>query len=481
MFSNTGMSLGPGVGMMLNSPASRGSLSTFDINRVTRRGNEGTDTFISNDGDTPRSALLGFVGTNGNGEESQVWTQPRSHSQHASSIPHLSPMLMATHTLAETSPLGVELVKSPFEILPPFNLYDTMGVGEGISRMNATRLAQQTPPIGPTRSPATDVGLWEVDASVGSLIGQLNEVNLADAWESNNGTGRSGWSGQVPVEIFQSPSQRPFYSTSMPPPPSSPMPPSTHYSPSISTSSPLPSSAQSPGNPLALPPSQSSLTIGSRPSPVIGPSAFRPVVALSSTATHGCNNGDISSPLMAAQAQSSFSPLQSQISSPLSQSSPQVLSQNQPWFSPLARRVAGPATTNGQFNNNGAMNQNTDNGAHQRDEHHQHHSPLHPSPSPSQSVNQPSSTRRRSNSNNTPRVTIKLRGVPFCATSDDILEFFDGFDVVPGSVHVGYNHEGRPSGEAWVEFPSMQRAQKALQDRNKQHMGSRYIELFLQP
>ncbi len=77
-------------------------------------------------------------------------------------------------------------------------------------------------------------------------------------------------------------------------------------------------------------------------------------------------------------------------------------------------------------------------------------------------------------------VIVKLRGIPFTATEDDILEFFEGMNVIPGSVQIGVNREGRPSGEAWVGFPSMDWAQRAVNDRNNQHMGSRYIELWIQ-
>ncbi len=77
-------------------------------------------------------------------------------------------------------------------------------------------------------------------------------------------------------------------------------------------------------------------------------------------------------------------------------------------------------------------------------------------------------------------VTVKLRGLPYTATTDDIAAFFHGYELVGGSVHIGTNREGRPSGEAWVDFASAKAAQRAVLERNKQHMGSRYIELFLQ-
>ena len=35
---------------------------------------------------------------------------------------------------------------------------------------------------------------------------------------------------------------------------------------------------------------------------------------------------------------------------------------------------------------------------------------------------------------------------------------------------------GKPTGEAYVEFSTAEEAQRALKDRQHQHIGSRYIE-----
>jgi heterogeneous nuclear ribonucleoprotein F/H len=60
------------------------------------------------------------------------------------------------------------------------------------------------------------------------------------------------------------------------------------------------------------------------------------------------------------------------------------------------------------------------------------------------------------------------------------VHFFEGVEVVDGTagVHMPKTPEGRPLGEAYVEFASEAELQEALQrDRNK--VGSRYIELFV--
>ncbi|KJH48435.1 hypothetical protein DICVIV_05480 [Dictyocaulus viviparus] len=69
---------------------------------------------------------------------------------------------------------------------------------------------------------------------------------------------------------------------------------------------------------------------------------------------------------------------------------------------------------------------------------------------------------------------IRLRGLPFSATIQDVKDFFKGLnceEVVFGRTG------GRPSGEAFVRLATREEAAKAL-DFNKQHMGSRYVEVF---
>ncbi|WKY08243.1 hypothetical protein Q1695_007614 [Nippostrongylus brasiliensis] len=69
---------------------------------------------------------------------------------------------------------------------------------------------------------------------------------------------------------------------------------------------------------------------------------------------------------------------------------------------------------------------------------------------------------------------IRLRGLPFSATVQDVKDFFKGLnceEVVFGRTG------GRPSGEAFVRLATREEAAKAL-DFNKQHMGSRYVEVF---
>ena len=70
---------------------------------------------------------------------------------------------------------------------------------------------------------------------------------------------------------------------------------------------------------------------------------------------------------------------------------------------------------------------------------------------------------------------VHMRGLPFRATAHDVEEFFHPLTVV--DVLIGYNPDGRPSGDGAVDFESAQDAEDAM-SRNQNLMGKRYIELF---
>jgi len=74
---------------------------------------------------------------------------------------------------------------------------------------------------------------------------------------------------------------------------------------------------------------------------------------------------------------------------------------------------------------------------------------------------------------------VRLRGLPFNAQPDLILQFFQGLDIPKGAmgVHMVVGPNGRPNGEAFVEFGSEESADAALQ-KDRQTIGSRYVEVF---
>ncbi|EMP41329.1 RNA-binding protein 12 [Chelonia mydas] len=74
---------------------------------------------------------------------------------------------------------------------------------------------------------------------------------------------------------------------------------------------------------------------------------------------------------------------------------------------------------------------------------------------------------------------IKVQNMPFTVSVDEILDFFYGYQVIPGSVCLKYNEKGMPTGEAMVAFESRDEAMAAVVDLNDRPIGSRKVKLVL--
>lgn len=74
---------------------------------------------------------------------------------------------------------------------------------------------------------------------------------------------------------------------------------------------------------------------------------------------------------------------------------------------------------------------------------------------------------------------LRLRGLPFSASASDVATFFAEYGVSEDQVILGSEGAtGRPSGEAWVQFPSEALAAQAKTAKDRQKIGTRYIEIF---
>merc|ERR1711933_416727 len=73
---------------------------------------------------------------------------------------------------------------------------------------------------------------------------------------------------------------------------------------------------------------------------------------------------------------------------------------------------------------------------------------------------------------------LKLRGIPYSATVQDVATFMDGFNVAPSQVAIGRTADGRPSGDAWVQLSDERAATSAMQAKNRASLGGRYVEIF---
>ena len=77
------------------------------------------------------------------------------------------------------------------------------------------------------------------------------------------------------------------------------------------------------------------------------------------------------------------------------------------------------------------------------------------------------------------KCAIKLRGLPFSATENDIYHFFRGCGYIADSAKIGRYPEGKPTGEGCILFESQELAYNAQASLNKHYIGNRYVDLFV--
>ncbi len=88
------------------------------------------------------------------------------------------------------------------------------------------------------------------------------------------------------------------------------------------------------------------------------------------------------------------------------------------------------------------------------------------------------STNNNNDTNNDSGNIVKMRGLPYSVSVNDIKEFFK--PLIPANINLLFGDDGRLSGEAEVEFSTPEDTDEALKNDRK-YIGTRYIELFLKP
>jgi len=73
---------------------------------------------------------------------------------------------------------------------------------------------------------------------------------------------------------------------------------------------------------------------------------------------------------------------------------------------------------------------------------------------------------------------LRMRGLPFSATKEEIVSFFSGYNIVPESIVLTFRNDGRATGEGYIGFATPDDS-KAAMSLHRNTMGSRYIELFI--
>ena len=76
----------------------------------------------------------------------------------------------------------------------------------------------------------------------------------------------------------------------------------------------------------------------------------------------------------------------------------------------------------------------------------------------------------------TPKLTLKMRGLPFSANEQDIKDFFHPVNIK--EIRLVQTAKGRPSGRAFVDFYNESDLKQSLK-HHKEYMNNRYVELFV--
>lgn len=74
-------------------------------------------------------------------------------------------------------------------------------------------------------------------------------------------------------------------------------------------------------------------------------------------------------------------------------------------------------------------------------------------------------------------VFARLRGLPYEVSKQEIAHFFAGIEIAPYGITITMDQDGRPSGDAYVEFASLEAREQAM-EKNKEKIRHRYIEIF---
>eukprot|EP01025_Chloroclados_australasicus_P008929 TRINITY_DN1331_c0_g1_i10.p1 TRINITY_DN1331_c0_g1~~TRINITY_DN1331_c0_g1_i10.p1 ORF type:complete len:672 (-),score=115.69 TRINITY_DN1331_c0_g1_i10:5362-7377(-) len=78
---------------------------------------------------------------------------------------------------------------------------------------------------------------------------------------------------------------------------------------------------------------------------------------------------------------------------------------------------------------------------------------------------------------------VRVKSLPFDANQADLLDFFRNYHMKPNGVQLVVRLDGRPTGEAFVDFESYEEALRASRDKDRQvfhpKFGERYVRLIL--
>ena len=77
-----------------------------------------------------------------------------------------------------------------------------------------------------------------------------------------------------------------------------------------------------------------------------------------------------------------------------------------------------------------------------------------------------------------PMTSLKMKGMPYSVTRDEIINFYAGSNVIEDSIKIGTLPDGKLTGEACVQFNSDEDCQAAHSKLDQKYIGSRWVKLI---
>jgi RNA recognition motif-containing protein len=74
-------------------------------------------------------------------------------------------------------------------------------------------------------------------------------------------------------------------------------------------------------------------------------------------------------------------------------------------------------------------------------------------------------------------VSLKIKGLPYSTTFEEVADFFKDFQYIEKSVVLGLGRDGRKNGFGAILFEDEKEAKEAMNGMNGQYVGSRYVDL----
>uniref|UniRef100_A0A1E1XSJ6 Putative splicing factor hnrnp-f n=1 Tax=Amblyomma sculptum TaxID=1581419 RepID=A0A1E1XSJ6_AMBSC len=76
---------------------------------------------------------------------------------------------------------------------------------------------------------------------------------------------------------------------------------------------------------------------------------------------------------------------------------------------------------------------------------------------------------------------VRLRGLPFGCSKEEIAQFFSGLEIVPNGITLPTDYQGRSTGEAFVQFATRDIAEKAMGKHKEKNWAQVHRNLQKQP